>query len=450
MKRRPTVCVIGLWHLGAVNAVGFAEKGYQVVGLELDRKKASRLARGIPPLFEPGLEELFRKHLAGKRLRFSSDPSIVSEADYVVIAYDSPVNDRDEVDITPVVEAARLAGPFLRATTPIVITSQLPLGSSEKIEADVRKANPGWRSGVVYTPENLRLGSAIPRFLEPDMLVLGASQAEAAAAALALYRPFRTEKLPMDLRSAEMVKHALNAFLATSITFINEIAGLSDRLGADAVAVGRALKLDKRIGKSALMMPGLGFSGGTLARDVTQLRRFANELGHRAKLFDAVAEVNEGTFDEIIARLRAKLGPLTGKKIGVLGLTYKPGTSTVRRSPALKIMRKLDEAGATCAGYDPKASAEELASEGQSFTRAKSVRALATGADALVLVTEWPEFRDLPWAALAKLMKRPLIVDSKNFLDPLQVSGAGFDYRGFGRSLTRTRSPTRARSAEAA
>lgn len=450
MKRRPTVCVIGIWHLGAVNAVGFAEKGYQVVGLELDKKKAGRLARGIAPLFEPGLEALFRKHLGSKRLRFSSDPGVVAEADYVVIAYDSPVNERDEVDISPIVEAARLAGPFLRTSTPIVITSQLPLGSSEKIEADVRTANPAWRSGVVYTPENLRLGSAIPRFLEPDMLVLGASQPEAAAAALALYRPFKTEKLPMDLRSAEMVKHALNAFLATSITFINEIAGLSDRLGADAVAVGRALKLDKRIGKSALMMPGLGFSGGTLARDVTQLRRFAAELGHRAKLFDAVAEVNEGTFDEIVARLRAKLGPLTGKKIGVLGLTYKPGTSTVRRSPALKIMRKLDEAGATCAGYDPKASAEELAAEGQSFTRAKSVRALAAGADALVLVTEWPEFRDLPWAALGRLMNRALIVDSKNFLDPLRVSGAGFDYQGFGRALAATRAPSRPRSAEAA
>ncbi len=435
MKRRPTVCVIGIWHLGAVNAAGFAEKGYQVVGLELSRKKASRLARGVPPLFEPGLEALTRKHLASKRLRFSSDPRVVAEADYVVIAYDSPVNDRDEVDISPIVEAARLAAPFLRSTTPVVITSQLPLGSSETIETDVRKANPGWRSGVVYTPENLRLGSAIARFLEPDMLVLGASHPAAAAAALALYRPFQTEKLPMDLRSAEMVKHALNAFLATSITFINEIAALSDRLHADAVAVGRALKLDKRIGKSALMMPGLGFSGGTLARDVTQLRRFAAELGHRAKLFDAVVDVNEGTFDEIVVRLAAKLGPLAGKKIGVLGLTYKAGTSTVRRSPALKIMNKLAEAGAICAGYDPKASAEELASEGQSFTRAKSVRALATGADALVLVTEWPEFRELPWAALAKLMKRPLIVDSKNFLDPSRVSAAGFEYQGFGRSL---------------
>ncbi len=434
--RRPIVCVIGIWHLGAVNAVGFAEKGYRVVGLELDVKKARRLARGVPPLFEPGLEALIGKHLASGRLTFTSDASAaVADADYVVIAYDSPVNERDEVDVSPVVGAARLIGPLLRPETPVVITSQLPLGTSEGIEAELRRAHPAWRSGVVYTPENLRLGAAIPRFLEPDMLVLGATHPAAAAAALALYRPFETEKMAMDLRSAEMVKHALNAFLATSITFINEIANLCDRLGADAVAVGRALKLDKRIGKSALLMPGLGFSGGTLARDVTQLRRFAAELDYRAWLLDAIVEVNEGTFDEIIVRLRRSLGPLEGKRVGVLGLTYKAGTSTVRRSPALKLMGKLAEAGAACAGYDPKASAEELAEAGATFTRKKTVRELATDADALVLVTEWPEFRALPFAALAKRMRRPLLVDSKNFLDPALVVAAGFDYQGFGRRL---------------
>jgi UDPglucose 6-dehydrogenase len=437
MKRKPLVCVIGIWHLGAVNAAGFAEKGYRVVGLELDPKKAKQLARGVMPLFEPGLEELSKKHLAKRALSFSSDPQVAKDADYVVIAYDSPVNDRDEVDISPVVDAARLVGPLLRAKTPIVVTSQVPLGSCEKIEADVRSANPGWQSGIVYTPENLRLGAAIPRFLKPDMLVLGANDARAAAAALSLYRPFRTEKVSMDLRSAELVKHALNAFLATSITFINEIANLADRLGADAVAVGGALKLDKRIGKSALMMPGLGFSGGTLARDVTQLRKFAGELGYRAKLLDAIVDVNEGTFDEVIARLTTKLGTLSGKKVGVLGLTYKPGTSTVRRSPALKIMGRLKESGADCAAYDPKASATELSEYGDLFSRAKNVRELATKADALVLVTEWPEFRDIPFASIAKLMKRPLLIDSKNYLDPARIAAAGLDYQGFGRALAR-------------
>jgi UDPglucose 6-dehydrogenase len=435
-KRQQTVCVIGIWHLGAVNAAGFAEKGYRVIGLELDEEKARRLQSGLPPLFEPGLEEMTRKHLKTGNLRFTTDPGAAAAAAWVVIAYDSPVNDRDEVDITPVVEAARLVAPHLQPATALVITSQVPLGSCEKIEAEVRALNPGWRSGVVYTPENLRLGAAIARFLEPDMLVLGASTPAAADAAMVLYGPFATEKLTMDLRSAEMVKHALNAFLATSITFINEIANLADRLGADAVAVGRALKLDKRIGKSALMMPGLGFSGGTLARDVTQLRKFSGELGYAPKLLDAIVDVNEGTFDEIIVRLQRKLGSLSGKRVGVLGLTYKPGTSTVRRSPALKIMDKLAAAGAACAGYDPKASDDELAEVAPALSRAKDVRELATGADALVLVTEWPEFRELPLAALAKVMSRPLLVDSKNYLDPAQVAGAGFDYQGFGRSVS--------------
>jgi UDPglucose 6-dehydrogenase len=430
------VCVIGIWHLGAVNAAGFAEKGYRVIGVELDRAKARALQKGTPPIFEPGLEEMTRKHLASGQLRFTSDPAAAAaEADYVVIAYDSPVNDRDEVDISPIVAAARLAAPGLRPGTPLVVTSQLPLGSSENIESDVRRRNPAWTSGVVYTPENLRLGAAIARFLEPDMLVLGANNPAAAEAALALYQPFVTEKVPMALRSAEMVKHALNAFLATSITFINEIANLADRLGADAVAVGRALKLDKRIGKSALMMPGLGFSGGTLARDVTQLRRFAADLGYAPKLLDAIVAVNEGTFDEVITRLERKLGSLAGKRIGVLGLTYKAGTSTVRRSPALKIMDRLRQSGASCAGYDPKASDEELAELGQVFERAKDVRELAKDADALVLVTEWPEFREIPFAAVAKLMKRPLLVDSKNYLDPAGVAAAGIDYQGFGRSV---------------
>ena len=439
MKQPPTVCVIGIWHLGAVNAVGFAEKGYRVIGLELDAAKARKLQRGVPPLFEPGLEEMIAKHLKTGKLRFSSDPAVARDADYVVIAYDSPVNDRDEVDISPVANAARLVAPALKLEAPVVITSQLPLGTCEGIEREVRALNPAWRSGVVYTPENLRLGSAIPRFLEPDMLVLGADNPAAGRAALVLYQKFKTEKLPMDLRSAEMVKHALNAFLATSITFINEIANLSDRLGADAVSVGRALKLDKRIGKSALMMPGLGFSGGTLARDVTQLRKFSSELGYKAKLLDAIVDVNEGTFDEVIFRLRKKLGTLNGKRVGVLGLTYKPGTSTVRRSPALKIMAKLQKAGADCSGYDPKASREELVESGAVFTRAKSVRELATKADALVLVTEWPEFREIPFAAIAKLMKRPFLVDSKNFLDPALVTAAGLDYQGFGRSVPQPR-----------
>jgi UDPglucose 6-dehydrogenase len=237
----------------------------------------------------------------------------------------------------------------------------------------------------------------------------------------------------MDLRSAEMVKHALNTFLATSITFINEIANLADRLGADAVAVGQALKLDQRIGARALVMPGLGFSGGTLARDVTQLRKFAADLDYKPKLLDAIMSVNEGTFDEVVLKLEKRIGKLEGKKVGILGLTYKPGTSTMRRSPAIKIIQKLRRAGATCFGYDPAASEEEMREYARLFERVSSADDLASAAHALVLVTEWPEFAEIDWAEAAKPMSSPLLVDGRNFLDPDAVRGSGFAYEGIGR-----------------
>jgi UDPglucose 6-dehydrogenase len=350
-----------------------------------------------------------------------------------VIAYDSPVNERDEVDVTPVLKSAEAIARYLRPETPVVITSQVPLGTSEKIEAGIRNRNPSWRSGVVYTPENLRLGAAIQRFLEPDMVVLGANQPQALKSALALYRPFRTVTVPMDLRSAEMVKHALNTFLATSITFINEIAALCDRLGADAVAVGRALKLDKRIGARALLLPGLGFSGGTLARDVIQLRKFAAEQRYSADLLDSILRVNERTFEEILVKLKNALGKLKGKRIGILGLTYKAGTSTVRRSPAIKLIEMLRQEKAFCVGYDPKADTREMRQYKDLFERAGTTQTLVKKADGLVLVTEWPEFRDLPFSSLARLMNAPVIVDSKNYLDPEVLAAAGFDYYGFGR-----------------
>jgi UDPglucose 6-dehydrogenase len=433
-KKRPTVCVVGLWHLGAVNAVGFAEKGYRVVGLEFDPAKAASLQRGKPPLFEPGLEEAMAKHLKSGALSFRSDAACAAEADHVVIAYDSPVDENDEVDIAPVLAAADAVIPHLKPDAPLIITSQVPLGTSERLETRLRKANPAWRSGVVYTPENLRLGAAIARFLEPDMLVLGADRPEALKAALALYEPFETTKVPMDLRSAEMVKHALNTFLATSIAFINEIAALSDRLGADAVAVGQALKLDQRIGSRALMSPGLGFSGGTLARDVNQLRKFASDARYDARLLESIMSINEGTFDEVVVKLRDRLGDLRGKRIGILGLTYKAGTSTMRRSPAVKLIDRLNAAGAACVGYDPKADPEEMKDYRGRFERAAGVEDLAKGAHALVLVTEWPEFRDLPFSRLARSMSAAVLVDSKNHLDPEALAAAGFDYQGFGRT----------------
>jgi UDPglucose 6-dehydrogenase len=429
-----TVSVIGLWHLGLVNTVGFAEKGYKVNAIEFDKTKIEQLQKINLPLFEPGLEERVKKYLGLKTLTFTNDPTAVKDSDFAVIAYDSPVDEKDQVDISPVVKAAELISPYLKLTTPVIITSQVPLGTCEKIEENVKKINPRWKSGVIYVPENLRLGNAIDIFLKPDMIVLGARVDLAKKSALNLYKPFKTKKFLMDLRSAEMVKHALNAFLATSITFGNEIANLADRLGADAVAVGTALKSDQRIGKAPIM-PGLGFSGGTLARDVEQLKKFARNLKYKAPLLKSITEINEGTFDEVIAKLEKRTGQLKGKKIGILGLTYKPGTSTMKRSPAIKVINKLLAKKAYCLAYDPKASLAELKTYAKEVKKEKTIEDLVKKSDALVLVTEWPEFQNLDFKKLAKIMKTPILIDAKNFLDPAVLNSSGFDYEGYGRGI---------------
>jgi len=427
-----TICIIGLWHLGLVNCVGFAEAGYRVIGVDFNEDTILKLSLGDPPIFEPGLTELINKHLSSGQLGFSTNISNVTDADWVMIAYDSPVNENDEVDITPITNAAQLIINHIGLETPLIITSQVPVGTCNHLDLSLKLVSPAWKGGVVYTPENLRLGSAIERFKNPDMIVLGADSQLALDQALDLYAPFTTEKPTMGLRSAEMVKHALNTFLATSITFINEIANLSDRLGADAVAVGKALKLDQRIGKKALLSPGLGFSGGTLARDVKQLKKFGEEVDYQTKLIDAIIDINEYSFDEVIVKLTEALeGSLKDKKIGLMGLTYKPDTSTMRRSPAIKIMQKLNKCGAVCVGYDLRADDKEVEEYQNLFTRVHTLQDLARDADALVLVNECKEFKVIDFAALGKLMNNKVLIDTKNFLYDQNLSG--YYYQGFGR-----------------
>lgn len=426
-----TVCVIGLWHLGLVNSVGFAMKGFRVIGLDFNRSLINKLKKGKSPIFEPGLEEQIGKYLKDGRLIFVSSPKYVRKADFVVIAYDSQINEKGEVDISPIVDSAYKIAPNFTSRTLLVITSQVPLGTSEKIEALIKKRNRDWQSEVIYVPENLRLGNALKCFLQPDMIVLGVRTGTVKNEVLSLYQHFNCPKISMNLRSAEMVKHALNAFLATAIAFGNEIAALSEKLGCDAVAIAKALKLDRRVG-GAPILPGLGYSGGTLARDLTQLRKFARIKSYTPHLLEAIVKINEATFDQILIKLREKLGNLKNKKIGILGLTYKPGTSTLRQSPAVKIIKKLREAQANCLAYDPKVNMEELKSY-PFIKRVKSVIKLSKECDALVLLTEWPQFYKLHYGKLAKLMSRPIMIDTKNFLEPDKLADAGFEYEGYGR-----------------
>ncbi len=425
------ICIIGLWHLGMVNAVGFAEKGFFVTGIELDPERLKKLKKGIPPLFEPGLKEKMEKYMSAGLLRFTDDVSTAKEADYVIIAYDTPVNEKDEVDISPISNAAKLLSVYLAENTPLIVTSQIPLGTSEVLEKFVHKENIRWKSGVAYVPENLRLGIAIERFLHPDMIVVGSSDSKVEKQVLSLYKDFDTLKFTMDLKSAEMVKHALNTYLATAITFGNEISRLSEKLGANGVKVAKALKADKRVGKAPIL-PGLGFSGGTIARDVTQLLKFSRQKKYKSNLLNSIVKSNDQTFTDVIDKLSKVLGNLKGKTVGILGLTYKPGTSTLRRSPAIKLIQLLNKKGANCLGYDPKADNEELKKYSGLFKRVINLDGLVKKSDALLLVTEWPEFNEINYSQLALMMKRPVFIDTKNFIDPDRLKKSGFEYIGFG------------------
>jgi len=428
------VCVVGLWHLGTVTSGCLAELGYQVVGLEQDPFKAANLNRGIPPLFEPGLAELMAKHLESGHLRYTFDLADgTADAPYLLIAYDTPVNDQDDPDLTLIIQAVEEMASLLEDGATIIVSSQVPVGTCEALAASLRRLNPLLRFGMACVPENLRLGQAIERFLRPDLLVLGADSDQTMAKVEALYSPIQAPRVRVDLRTAEMTKHAINAYLATCISLGNELANLCDEVGADALRVAEALKLESRVSPQAPLLPGLGFAGGTLARDMKVLTSLAQRYHYPAPFLKGVLELNRLQNSTVIHRLERLVGSLNAKTIGVLGLTYKPGTSTLRRSAAVEIIRSVVAQGATVRAYDPKADPSEMAPFLQEFTVCDDPYAAAQGAHAIVLVTPWPEFKDLDLARLRTPMHSPVFLDAANMLDPDQVIQAGFHYQGIGR-----------------
>lgn len=305
---------------------------------------------------------------------------------------------------------------------------------------------PGWgifnrRSGefsigvdsMACVPENLRLGQAIERFLRPDLLVFGADNDQTMTRVEALFSPIPGPRVRVDLRTAEMVKHAINAYLATCISLGNELANLCDEVGADALRVAEALRLESRVSPKAPLLPGLGFAGGTLARDMKVLTKLAERYHYPAPFLKGVLELNRLQNATVIHRLERLIGSLNAKTIGVLGLTYKPGTSTLRRSAAVEIIRSIVAQGAAVRAYDPKADPAEMAPFLQEFTVCDDPYAAAQGAHAVVLVTPWPEFKELDLARLRTLMHGPVFLDAANMLDPDRITQAGFLYQGIGR-----------------
>jgi UDPglucose 6-dehydrogenase len=434
LHKAGNVCVVGLWHLGSVTAACIAERGLDVVGVADNPERAASLNNGSPPLFEPGLAELMAKHLASGRLRFTSSlRDGVKGSAYVVIAYDTPVNENDEADLTLITATVDALANCLEKGATIIVSSQVPVGTCEALADRLRFLNPGLRFGMACVPENLRLGQAIERFLRPDLLVFGADGEATMERVETLFSPIPGPRARMNLRTAEMTKHAINAYLAMCISFGNELANLCDEVGADAFQVVQALKLDSRVSPRAPLAPGLGFAGGTLARDMIVLKKLAAQYGYAAPLLNGVLAVNQFQNGMVVHRLEGLLGTLAARTIGVLGLTYKPGTSTLRRSAAIEIIRDLVAKGAAIKAFDPKADRAEIDLHRQEFSMCTDPYAAAKDADALALVTPWPEFKDLDFARLKDVMRTPVILDAANMLEPAKLTRAGFVYQGIGR-----------------
>ncbi len=409
--------VLGLWHLGSVTAACCA-KHFKVIGLDFDPPVISNLQQGRAPLAEPGLNDLLAAGIANGSLGFTIDAKTAcARADVLWVCYDTPVNENDESDVAFVLERMRRALPHLPSGALVLISSQLPVGTCAQLEKEFPQFH------FACSPENLRLGKAIEAFEKAERAVVGTRSDAKRVVLEQLFQPFAAQVQFMRTESAEMVKHALNSFLAVSITFINEVARLCEHVGADAKEVAAGLKSEPRIGPRAYLGPGGPFAGGTLARDVVTLARLGAQNHESLALIPAIKQSNDQHRGWALRQLQARLGDLRGRTIAVLGLVYTPDTDTLRRSFAVELCQQLVAAGAAVQAFDPaiKSAAPGLAG----VTLAGGLEVAFAQADAAVVCTEWPQFRAANWAQVIKLMRRALLIDANRFLEkPLQgVSG---------------------------
>jgi UDPglucose 6-dehydrogenase len=415
------ITVFGLWHLGSVTA-GCCARHFDVVGLDLDPATVTDLRAGRPPVSEPGLDTLLHEGLASGRLRFTTDPAgACRDADVLWVTFDTPVDEEDQSDVDTVRRGLARALPHLPVGTLVVISSQLPVGTIRSLEEEY----PALR--FACSPENLRLGRAIEAFEHADRVVAGVRDDESRTALALLLKPFTDHVLFMGVESAEMVKHALNSFLALSIAFINEVARLSEDVGADARDVSAGLKSDARIGSRAYLAPGGPFAGGTLARDVVTLSRLGAANNESLEVIPAIMRSNGQHRQWSFNALATRLESLAVARVAVLGLTYVPGTNTLRRSLAVELCQRLMSEAASVTVFDPAVSEipEQLAGVELAVSVADAVR----GADAAVICTDWPEFRSLSWPELLASMRRPLLIDANGFVrDAVVQATAAVEY----------------------
>jgi len=420
------IVVQGLWHLGSVTAACCA-KHFHVLGLDFDAVNVAKLNSGQAPLLEPGLNELISSGIVANKLSFTTDAKIACEnADILWLAYDTPVNDNDESDVESVLTNLRKALPHLPKGVLVLVSSQLPVGTCARLEKELPEFH------FACSPENLRLGKAIESFEKAERVIVGVRDDTEKSLLEKLFKPFTSQIIFMRTESAEMVKHALNSFLALSITFINEVARLCEHTGADAKEVSLGLKSEPRIGPKAYLGPGGPFAGGTLARDVVTLTKLAEMNGEKISVIPAIKQSNNLHRGWAFLRLQSRLGDLRGKRVSILGLTYTTNTDTLRRSASVELCLQLLAAGARVSAFDPVV--KSLPPELNSVSLAADIATALSGAEAVAVCTEWPQFRQADWAKIVPQMRQPVFVDTNRFLEKELKSIANVEHLSVGRA----------------
>jgi UDPglucose 6-dehydrogenase len=431
------VTMIGAGYVGLVSGACFADFGHHVTCIDKDAQKVAALNRGEIPIFEPGLADLVEANVRQERLRFAVDTASVGSAEAVFIAVGTPSRRGDgHADLSFVYDAVREIAPLLSAAVVVITKSTVPVGTGDEIERILRDARPDADIQVVSNPEFLREGAAIQDFKHPDRIVVGTDDLRARAVVAELYRPLYLNASPIfyvNRRTAELIKYAANAFLATKITFINEVADLCEQVGADVNEVARGMGLDNRIG-GKFLHAGPGFGGSCFPKDTTALLKTAQDHGVALRIVEAVASVNDQRKRAMARKVVAALdGSVRGKTVAVLGLTFKPNTDDTRDSPAIPLITALQDQGATVRAYDP-AGMEQAKPQLKGVHYCSGAYAAAEGAHAIVIATEWEQFRALDLGRLKTVMAQPVIVDLRNIYRADEMKRAKFRYVAVGRA----------------
>ena len=426
------ISIIGAGHVGLVTGACFADLGNQVLMVDHDRARIAQLKKGLMPFYEPGLEELVRRGMAERRLRFTASVKDgVQHGLVVFICVGTPSRPNGDADLSAVEHVCHQIAKALRTYRLIVEKSTVPVETGEWIKRTMRLAvTRKVPFDVASNPEFLREGSAIHDFMQPDRIVLGVESARAKSLLTELYKPLTTSLVITDVKSAELIKHASNSFLALKISFINAVAQLCDRVGANVVKVAEGMGLDRRIGR-AFLDAGVGYGGSCFPKDVAAFIRIAEKRGYDFELLKAVVRVNQEQRRFFVHQVTEALWNVANKTIGVLGLAFKPNTDDLRDAPSIDIIRLLQQEGAKIRAFDPKALAQANGLF-QGVTFCKDVYETARGADCLAVLTEWNEFKELDFARIKTLMRQPVIVDGRNLYDPAALQRLGFRYVGTG------------------